>query len=237
MAGIGRKSHQANRSGQEPSRRDFLWRIGGVGAAALAVPTLSNCSVLGRIGSHTLDFNTDFGVLNYAFTLETMEADFYNRVVANPPRDLLPEELEILRDIRDHEVTHQRFFSRALGPLKIDVPERDFSSVDFTSRESVLSTSSLFENTGTAAYNGAGKFLSLAEFLTIAGEIVSVEARQAAVLRDLLSPDPRAFASRGEIVDEFGMERALDPPEVFAIVGRFFRTPPRIVGMKEVMNG
>jgi hypothetical protein len=212
-----------------PGRRDFLRRLGAVGAAAVALPA-SGCSVIGRIGSHTLDFDTDFGVLNYAFTLETMEADFYNRVIADPPRDLRPGELEILRDIRDHEVTHQRFFSRALGPLKIDVPERDFSSVDFSSRESVLSTSRLFEDTGTAAYNGAGKFLSLAEFLTIAGEIVSVEARQAAVLRSLLSPDPRAFAG-GEIIDEFGMERALNPPEVFAIVGRFFRTPPRLTGL------
>lgn len=230
MTDIMRASRDAEGPPGRPSRRDFLRRMGGIGAAALAVPAASGCSVLGRIGSHTLDFDTDFGVLNYAFTLETAEADFYNRVVASPPRDLRPGELEILRDIRDHEVAHQRFFSRALGPLKVDVPERDFSSVDFTRRESVLATSSLFENTGTAAYNGAGKFLSLAEFLTIAGEIVSVEARQAAVLRTLLSPDPTAFAG-DDIIDEFGMERALDPPEVFAIVGRFFTTPPRVVGL------
>ena len=208
-------------------RRQFLRRAG---AALVAVPALGGCSVLNRIGSHTLDFSTDFGVLNYAFALETMEADFYSRVMASPPRDLRPGELEVLRDIRDHEVVHRRFLARALGPLKIDVPERDFSEVNFASRESVLNTARTFEDTGTAAYNGAGKLLSLAEFLSIAGKIVSVEARQASALRDLLSDDPRAFAS-DDWVDEFGMDPAFDPPEVLDRVQRFFTARFRVVGL------
>lgn len=222
---------QSEGGGAGHSRRSFLRRAGGLGAAALALPAMSGCSVLGRINSHTLDFSTDFGVLNYAFALETMEADFYTRVMASPPRDLRPEELQVLSDIRDHEVVHRRFFSRALGPFKIDVPERDFSSVNFNSRESVLNTARMFEDTGTAAYNGAGKLLSLAEFLSIAGKIVSVEARQAAALRDLLSDDPRAFAG-DDIVDENGMDPALNPPEVLARVEPFFRTRFRVVGLE-----
>ena len=228
MSGQGSKMDVAQ------SRRGFLKRAGGMGAAALALPA-AGCAAVGRINSHTLDFSSDFGVLNYAYSLEVMESDFYNRVVASPPRGLRPEELALLRDIQQHEMVHRRFFARALGPLKIDVPERDFSSVDFTSRDQVLTISRTFEDTGTAAYNGAGKLLSLAEFLSIAGKIVSVEARQAAALRDLTMNDPRAFAG-DDIIDENGMERALDPPEVIDRVQRFFRERFRITGLPGRMS-
>ena len=222
----------ANSSAQ--SRRGFLRAAGGLGAAALALPA-AGCATLGRINTHTLDFSTDFGVLNYAYSLEVMESDFYNLVIASPPRGIRAEELALLRDIQQHEMAHRRFFARALGPLKIDVPERDFSSVDFTSREQVLTLARTFEDTGTAAYNGAGKLLSLAEFLSIAGKIVSVEARQAAALRDITMNDPRAFAGP-DLVDENGMEPALDPPEVIDRVQRFFKERFRLTGLTGRMS-
>lgn len=181
------------RQDRKLSRRGFLRRTGGAGAAVLAGSAVSGCSVVGRIGSHTLDFSTDFGVLDYADSLEVMESDFYSCVVANPPPDRRGDELRVRRDIRDHELVHRRFFNRALVPLKIEVPERDFSSVNFNSRESLLTAARIFEDTGTAAFNGAGKLLSLA---------------------NLPSDDPRAFAG-DDIVDEFGIDPALDPPEVF----------------------
>ncbi|MEW5927054.1 MAG: ferritin-like domain-containing protein [Gemmatimonadota bacterium] len=186
--------------------------------------------MLNRISSHTLDFNSDFGVLNYAYTLEVMEWDFYGRVLRDPPGDLRRGELEVLRDIYEHENSHRKFFQRAIGIFKIEVPERDFSSVDFTRRESVLRTASMFENTGTAAYNGAGKYISLPEFLTIAGKIVSVEARQAAILRELLFQNPRAFAD-DTVVDERGMDRAFEPRQVLDMVAPFFKQRLRIVGV------
>lgn len=215
---------------RSPSRRNFL-RLAGLGAAAFAAPlTLSGCRTLSRAGSNTLDFHDDFGVLNYAFTLESLEAQYYDRVVNNPPADLRPGDLEVLRDIRDNEVIHERFFRRALGPFKIDPPEVDFSKFDFGSRESVLNTARMFEDTGVAAYNGAGKRLKLAEFLTIAGKIVSVEARQAAAIRDLLDPGSRAFAG-DDVVDERGFDQAFEPGEVLAKVQIYFKTPPRVVGL------
>jgi hypothetical protein len=47
------------------------------------------------------------------------------------------------------------------------------------------------------AYNGAGRFLKTAGLLTLAGKIVSVEARHAAAIRDVLNPrsgGPNGFA-------------------------------------------
>lgn len=213
-----------------PGRREFL-KTTALGAAALAMPAmLSGCHVLGAAGKRKLDFGDDFGVLNYAYTLEALEAGFYERVVKAPPRDLRPGEFEILRDIGAHEVQHRRFFKRALGVLRVKLPEFNWSSIDFTSRDSVLAAARTFEDTGVAAYNGAGKRIKLPEFLTIAGEIVSVEARHASTIRELIDPMSRAFAG-DDVVNARGLDRALPPSEVLAIVQPFFRTPVSVTGL------
>ncbi len=213
-----------------PSRRDFL-KTTAIGAAAVALPTmLSGCHVVGAIGKRKLDFGDDFGVLNYAYTLEALEAGFYERVVHAPPRDLRPGEFEVLRDIGAHEVQHRRFFKRALGVLRVQLPEFNWSSIDFTRRDTVLAAAKNFEDTGVAAYNGAGKRIKLAEFLTIAGEIVSVEARHAATIRDLIDPMSRSFAG-DDVINAQGLDRALPPAEVLAAVQPFFKTPVRVTGL------
>lgn len=212
------------------TRRQFLQRA-AAGAAIVAIPSaLSGCHVLGAAGKPKLDFGDDFGVLNYAYALETLEAKFYQTIVKAPPRDLKPGEFEILRDIGAHEVQHRRFFKRALGVLRIKVPEIDLSSIDFTRRDTVLAAAKSFEDTGVGGYNGAGQRLKLAEFLTIAGKIVSVEARHAATIRDMIDPGSRAFAG-DDVVDEMGRDRALAPLEVLAMVKPFFKSPLVIAGL------
>jgi len=212
------------------TRRQFLQRA-ATGAAIIAAPSLlSGCHVLGAAGKPKLDFGDDFGVLNYAYALETLEAKFYQTIVKSPPSDLKPGEFEILRDIGAHEVQHRRFFKRALGVLRMKVPDIDLSSVDFTRRDSVLAQARTLEDTGVAAYNGAGNRLKLAEFLTIAGKIVSVEARHAATIRDMIDPGSRAFAG-DDVVDGMGRDRALPPLEVLAMVQPFFKSRLVIAGL------
>ena len=75
-----------------------------------------------------------------------------------------------------------------------------------------------------------GKRLKLAEFLTIAGKIVSVEARHAAALRDMLNPGSRDFAG-DDVVDENGLDRAMEPGAVLDMAQRYFKTPFRIAGL------
>ncbi|MDP9278356.1 MAG: ferritin-like domain-containing protein [Gemmatimonadota bacterium] len=212
------------------TRREFLQRT-VAGAAIIGLPSVvSGCHVLGAAGKPKLDFGDDFGVLNYAYALETLEAKFYQTIVMSPPRDLKPGEFEILRDIGAHEVQHRRFFKRALGVLRMKVPDIDLSSVDFTRRDSVLRQARTFEDTGVAAYNGAGNRLKLAEFLTIAGKIVSVEARHAATVRDMIAPESRSFAG-DDVVDDTGRDRALPPSEVLAMVQPFFKSRLIIAGL------
>lgn len=211
------------------TRREFL-ALAAKGALALGVTSsLSGC-VIAAAGSRKLDFRDDFGILNFAYALETLEARFYRLVCDAPPRDLRPGELDILRDIRDHEVAHARFFKRSLQILRVEVPQSVWPGIDFSSRQGVLTAARNFEDLGVAGYNGAGTRLRLAEFLTIAGKIVSVEARHAATLRDLLNPGSRDFAG-DDVVDAMGLDRAFEPGEVLAQAQRYFAEPYTAVGL------
>lgn len=212
------------------SRREFM-RTAMAAGVALGLPmAFGGCHVLGAAGRRKLDFGDDFGVINYAYALETLEADFYEAIVRNPPADLHPGELEVLRDIGAHEREHARFFKRALNVLRIELPPRDFSSLVLTSRDGVLGAARMFEDLGVAGYNGAGRRLKLAEFLTIAGKIVSVEARHASVLRDMIEPHSRSFAG-DDVIDAMGMDRAMPPGDVLERAQPFFRGRLHIVNL------
>jgi len=89
-----------------------------------------------------------------------------------------------------HEKIHVDFFRQAIAganatPLQNLTP--DFSAINFNDRSSVLNAAKAFEDLGVAAYNGAGQYIQTAAYLTIAGKIVSVEARHAALIRDLIT--------------------------------------------------
>lgn len=172
-------------------------RLGGKGMANRAVP-------LGK---------GDIGVLNYAYVLEQLEAAFYLHVVAHPYNGISGEEMEMMEDIKNHEVAHRDFFKAALGKNAIIELTFDFSSIDFSSRESVLSTAKTFEDLGVAAYNGAGQLLESVDYLLIAGKIVSVEARHAAAIRSIYCHDNISFAGN-DVIDENGLDRAFSPDMV-----------------------
>lgn len=169
----------------------------------------------------------DVGILNYAYALEQLEAAFYERVVATPYSGISALELEYMTDIRNHEVGHREFFKTAItaaAPSMI-IPslEVDFSSIDFASRASVLNTAKAFEDLGVTAYNGAGQLLSTTGngpvYLGLAGKIVSVEARHAALIADLLSNG--SFAAT---TDANGLDMARTPAEVLAIADTYIVT-------------
>ncbi len=207
-------------------RRMFL-KLGGAGIAALAlgnanqVTAFTNPSSTSRQQQVTVNLGSgDIGIMNFAFLLEQLEADFYSRVVANNfYAGATTEERQILTDLRDHEIIHREFFKAVLGANGIPQLTFDFSLVDFNSRDSVLTTSQNLEDTGVSAYNGAGQAIVSPEILALAGKIVSVEGRHAAAIRDLRIPRNGFFAPHP---DDF----ALDPLTVLAIASPFI---PRTV--------
>ena len=171
-----------------------------------------------------LDLSTDTGVLNYAYALEQLEAAFYTQVVATPFAGMTTAELQILTDVRDHEIAHRDFFKAALGSNRIRDLTPVFTAVNFNDRTSVLTTARTFEDLGVSAYNGAGKLLTSADFLTIAGKIVSVEARHAAAIRDLIAPKTIAFAG-DDVVDANGLDVVNTPTAVLSAAQPFVKNP------------
>lgn len=163
----------------------------------------------------------DVGILNYAYALEQLEAAFYIQVIATPYAGISDKEMEYLTDIRDHEIAHREFFKNALGDARIGGLILDFSSIDFSSRSSVLGTAKAFEDLGVSAYNGAGELLQNAQYLLLAGKIVSVEARHAAAIRDFLSYG--SFADNS-VIDAMGLDVYRTPPEVLAIADTYIST-------------
>ncbi|MEP7142813.1 MAG: ferritin-like domain-containing protein [Ferruginibacter sp.] len=201
------------------SRRNFLGYIGGASALLVTAaackknddPTNNNSGV--DLGSG------DPGILNYAYALEQIEAAFYTKVFESPYSGISASESALLGDIRDHEIAHREFFKAALKTSAIQALELDFSSINFSSRDSVLATAKAFEDLGVSAYNGAGKLIASPAYLLLAGQIVSVEARHAAYIRDLIAPG--TFADG---LDVNGLDMSRSPSEVFAIAGTYVKT-------------
>lgn len=169
----------------------------------------------------------DIGVLNYAYALEQLEAAFYTKVVDAPYSGITDTEKAILTDIRDHEIVHRDFFKAALGTNAIKDLTPNFDGIDFTKKADVLGAAKLFEDTGVAAYNGAGKLIKDPNYLLLAGKIVSVEARHAAVIRDLINPKSTDFAG-DDIIDINGMDKAVAPADILSAVKGY---------VKDTING
>ncbi|MFN3596474.1 MAG: ferritin-like domain-containing protein [Rubricoccaceae bacterium] len=222
-----------------PSRRAFFKRAGaGLGTLALAgtvAATASGCDGNSPgSGTVVLDFSNDFGVLNYAYALEQLEYAFYLRVTQTAYFQGAPSaEQQILDDLRKHEKVHVDFLAAAipaLGGTLIGNLEFDFGQINFSSRASVLEAARLFEDTGVSAYNGAGQYLRNPDLLTIAGKIVSVEARHASAIRDILQPGTNAFAGDDVVSVQGALDVSAMPAQVVSGIAPFVR------GRVEVRN-
>lgn len=179
------------------TRRDFL-RVMGIGGAIVLLPSVltacnddnNDMTGPGTGQTVTIDFSKgDVAVLQFAYALEQLEADYYTRVVAAFGSSNIPSaEQAILTDVRNHEVIHREFFKAALGTNASFSLTPTYGSLNFSDRASVLATAKTFEDLGVAAYNGAAQYLTDVNNLLVAGKIVSVEARHASAIRDLLNP-------------------------------------------------
>lgn len=209
------------------SRRVFL-RKSGLGLATAGL-LLAGCDDDdGIMMGDAVDLGSgDFGILNYAYALEQLEAAFYAQVLQGSYyASANAEEKQILEDLEAHERAHREFFAAAIATVGTPIPnlEVDFSSIDFGSRTSVLNTAQVFEDLGVSAYNGAGRLLQNPDYLLVAGKIVSVEARHAAAIRSINNPgDPSAFAS-DTIIDANGLDLARTPAEVLSMASAFILT-------------
>lgn len=224
------KSKSGNQLVLEPHpRRRFLsYSMMAIGGAAL----LAGCNkdeTDPMPNEKEVNLGTDdTGILNYAYALEQLEAAFYIKVSQSTIAGMTNAEMMMLADIRDHEIAHREFLKNTLGAKAIPALTVDFSNIDFTKRDTVLATAKAFEDLGVSAYNGAGKLIQLADYLVLAGKIVSVEARHAAFIRDLISNGSFADST---VVDANGLDKSRTPAEVLTIAAPYIKDKINFSGL------
>jgi len=212
----------------DTNRRNFL-KLSGVGLALVGLTIVGCEDDINPIEDNNIfDLGKgDVGILNYAYALEQLEADFYTKVVNNFYSGISSKERQLFTDLYHHEVIHRDFFKAAIGAATTNLlPTLEFQypNVNFNDRNSVLATAKALEDTGVAAYNGAGKYISNPDYLVIAGKIVSVEARHASAIRDLINPGSSDF-SGDDVIDANGLDLAKEPKEIVMAAGGFIKTP------------
>jgi hypothetical protein len=130
----------------------------------------------------------DAEILNFALTLEYLEADFYT--VKGKQVGLSGQARSYARQFGAEEEAHVSALTAAikqLGGTPVKKPTFVFPTSD---EKSFLALASTLENTGVGAYNGAGPSLQSKQVLASAGSIVQIEARHAAAIDLLIGKSP-----------------------------------------------
>ena len=211
---------QESIGGPNMARRSFL-RYAGVGAASVGLLATAACHKDHPVTTGVDIGSGDIGILNYAYALEQLEAAFYIQVIATPYANMSVYEKTLLTSIRDHEILHRNFFKAAIGASAIPALTPNFSSINFADRTSVLKQAQAFEDTGVTAYDGAGYLIQSPTYLILAGKIVSVEARHAALIRDLIAP---ATFVGPDVIDSSSINKSQTIAQVLAIANTFLKT-------------
>jgi len=142
-------------------------------------------------------FKDDVEVLNYALTLEHLEATFYREAVAKfTDADFTAAGYQtVVRDwlsqIATHEKDHVDALTAAITQSKGTPVKEATYDFGYTDLPTFLKTAATIEAVGVAAYTGAARYLQdSAGLLTAALTIHGVEARHAAYLNVLTGAIP-----------------------------------------------
>lgn len=177
------------------SRKRFLKMLGGAGAASAFGVVLAACgeekkdaSGSAAASSSSSDNANDLKIVNYALTLEYIEARFYREVGES---GLIKDKavLQIAKRFGESEQAHVdalKATARALGGSPVSAPKTNFGPTLDKGLKHVLETAATVENLGAAAYLGQAGKIKSKEILASALQIHSVEARHAAALNILV---------------------------------------------------
>jgi hypothetical protein len=137
----------------------------------------------------------DVGILNYALTLEYLEAAFYNGATA-ANMSLTPQAAAFLKVVTKDENAHVAFLKKALGAKAAKEPKFAFKGAN-TSVETFMKTAQVLENTGVHAYSGQALNIKTAAYVKAAISILTIEARHASVIGLLNEPAGEDIAPNG----------------------------------------
>ncbi|CAN5173268.1 hypothetical protein BH09ACT13_BH09ACT13_03910 [soil metagenome] len=180
--------------------------LGGGGATVIA---------LGKARAAHGASKRDVEILNYALTLEYLQAAFYTE--GERLQKLGPKAASAARTVGAVERAHVAAFRDALGTAAVARPRFNFKGVTEDERR-FLKTAVAFEDLAVAAYKAQAPKLEDRSLLAVAVSIHSVEARHAAWMRHLFGIRPAASA----------FDEPIEKPEILRIVRstRFITATP-----------
>jgi rubrerythrin len=165
------------------SRSSFLAR------SAIATGGLYGAGAVGSFVTRAFaQGGGDVEILNFALTLEYLEAAFYEEALAKA--GLSGEAKKLAQLIGEHERQHVDALTGAIekaGGKPVAAPGVKFPLSD---EASFVKLAIAFEDTGVSAYNGAAPMIKSPDVLGAAGTIVQVEARHAAAIRAFAGESP-----------------------------------------------
>jgi rubrerythrin len=186
------------------SRKRFFKMVGGAGAVSAFGVLLAACgdddkkdsSSSTTTSSSEDDNKSDLEIVNYALTLEYLEAAFYKQVIASGEiKDKAT--IEIAKKFGETEQEHVdalKATATKLGGKPVAAPKTAFEAVIKKGAKTILETAATVENLGAAAYLGQAPNIKNKDVLAAALAIHSVEARHAAALNQLVG---RGFGGKG----------------------------------------
>ncbi|MEI2700792.1 MAG: ferritin-like domain-containing protein [Baekduia sp.] len=175
------------------TRRKFMRMSGRTAGGAVAAASLAG--VLAACGddgdsamsttptTSTASAAADLEIVNYALTLEYIEADFYDRVIESGL--FKGKVLSTLKSFGEHERAHVTALEKTAKSLGTPA-EKPMTTFPLDSAKQVSELAATVENVGAAAYLGAAGKIKSPEILAAALSIHSIEARHASVLGRLV---------------------------------------------------
>ena len=164
----------------------------------------------------------DRKILNYALTLEYLEAAFYAEAITKGA--LTGDVLETARLIASHESTHVTTLQKtikSLGGKPVTSPTFDFKNTT-GDQATFLDTAFTLENTGVHAYLGQAGNIKQKAILKAAASIVTIEARHAAAIAGHIADRPYDLNKAGHNYTPDGaFDTPLSKAKVLAAAGGF----------------
>ena len=199
------------------TRLSFLKKAGLGGAAVMgsgalmAALTPAGAMAASGKGRPPASFGKgDIGILNYALTLEYLEAAFYNECTKNKVAKGA-QESAFLKTATTDENAHVAFLKKALGSKAVAAPKVEFG--DATNKTNWLPTAFALENTGVHAYSGQVLNISNPAYVAAAASILTIEARHASVAGLLIKPTEKEMTPDGPFDTPFTAAEVLKAVE------------------------
>jgi rubrerythrin len=180
------------------SRKRFFKMLGGAGAVSAATVFLAACGddekeasskpAASDAKADANDTTSDLEILNYALTLEFLEADFYAQVIDSG----MVKDAKVASIAKKFGSTEQEHVDaltatiKKLGGKPVSAPKSNFGPTFDKGLMATLEAAADVENLGAAAYLGQAGSIKNKEVLAAALAIHTVEARHAAALNILV---------------------------------------------------